>query len=181
MRELLSKVESVTVAGPVTALPRIKVLSVPADMDPSDVETELKASHARLLRTSKRGPVSDFIYEVDKETFNRLKGTRVYLPSLTVCRVVACDDVPMCTNCLGPGHSASKCLKEKSTEGPLCARCGERGHAAKDCSATAPCCHNCKQANRRVTNHSAFDQKKCPFIKKVAARRNTLINANNDQ
>lgn len=165
IRNLLSTVENVTVLKPMTFLPKIKVRSVQSSTEASAIESALEATHSRLLRTIKRNNENDFIFEVDPATYGRLTSSRLYMPSGFVSyTVLRHTDVPICTHCLTPGHSAEKCSMKNKIKKPLCAKCGKDDHFSSACTATTLCCINCQRSNKSDLNHSAFNQKKCPIL-----------------
>lgn len=178
VREFLATVTTVSVVDRLSFNPRLKVLFVPKDADETTVKTAMDAPAAKLLRTTNKGEYKHLTFSVEPETYRRLINNRILLPGLTACRVIPCEDVPICTACLKPGHSAKSCHPEDGsdlTNRQLqpCARCGETGHDLKSCQASTPCCLNCKRAKRKVTNHSAFD-KNCPEIQRCARWRSSV-------
>ena len=58
-------------------------------------------------------------------------------------------------------------LSKDAIPTPLCSRCGESGHDSKGCQATKRCI-NCHRAKRPDKEHSAFDQRRCPELKRHA-------------
>src|SRR5699024_8476268 len=73
-------------------------------------------------------------------------------------------ELPICTHCLRPGHSAKVCRQKDRCPKPLCAKCGHDDHLSKDCKATTMSCVNCKRANLADLNHSSLDRKHCPVL-----------------
>ena len=179
-RQFLSTIGTIKVLDKISFMPKIKILQIPRDTDPDIIKTALNSDSARHLRTIQRNGHlnAQMIFEVDPETYKRLVGDRLFLPSLTVCPIVSCEEVPICTFCLRPGHSAQNC-KDKANNPDakqLCAKCGQTDHSAKECHAQVLCCINCKRAGKRDQQHSAFDQRKCPVLRSHAQWRNSNTN-----
>ena len=169
LRTFLSSIDSIQILDKPSFKPKVKVLYVPTDTCPDDVRTALGATHCRLLRSIDlpKAMHRHLIFEVDSAAYKKLVGCTIFLPGLTACQVIKCQDVPICGHCLRPGHNASRCRFKDVIPTPLCSRCGESGHDSKGCQATRSCI-NCHRAKRPDKDHSAFDQRRCPELKRHA-------------
>ena len=176
LRSLLVKVKDVTVMDPISFLPKLKVLSVPLHTSDSTITAAMGCTSIRLLRTIKKNGSRHLVYEVDPESYKRLIHSRIYLDSMYVHQVVPYEDVPICTHCLVPGHSAERCKRKDQISNPLCAKCGKHDHKSAECTSPTLCCINCVRAKKRNTNHSAFDQKRCPVLISHAQWRQSRTN-----
>src|SRR5699024_1674211 len=136
------------VLKPTTFLPRLKILSIPTDMDPDVVLRSLQAQKARLIRTIPRNREKHLVFEIDSLTYGRLVNKYVFEEStFTSFRAVPFHEVPMCTQCLRPGHSAKHCRHKAKCPKPLCAKCGKDDHLSADCTETTMTCINCNRAH----------------------------------
>src|SRR5699024_855054 len=76
MRNLLDEIGTVQVLKPISFLPKLKVLSVPKDLEPQTVQDALQATKSRLIRTITRSNEKHLVFEVDTESFQKLVHNR---------------------------------------------------------------------------------------------------------
>lgn len=138
------------------ASPFVVLRGVHPEIDVADISAELGLPCSRLLSAANEGKPTMKVKVKCLDEAKRREllsgGATVGLEHFKVSAYEG-DSAPalQCYTCLGIGHLAKSCAKEK-----VCRKCGG-SHLAEDCQAEQLSCTNCHQA------HSATDPS-CPLI-----------------
>lgn len=120
-------------------------------------ESEIKL--VKMYPTRKNDKIFQAIFQVDKQTFERVIKAGKIIVGYDSCPVFDGLEVYRCYNCNEFHHSQKNC-----TNHSCCPRCGE-SHAVKECKSEILSCSNCNKLKNAVPDidirHAAWDINKC--------------------